>query len=337
MSFAGWNWSVPSLPRPPIPLQIAHGAKVDVDAIPIASKSGFKRCATEGEFVRDRLTKVVVLYFVLDFLSVYMVKDPYFVLGPDHTGYVLPPHLRDVPPWLLLAYREVFSLTGVYAAIEAVFGVSDLAQYWLARRCWPSRALLWQYASTFGSFAQVLDRGLAGWWGGWWHQTFRMQFSAPAAYLLREGYLQGGTRLASLVAVLFSFAQSGILHASGSLTAVPRTRPWRAPAFFLLQMTGILLQQWTARLLAARLPRPPPRVVGRAVNLVFTLAWLYATGHLFMDDCSSTGLWLVEPVPVSLFRFLGFGHDGDHWWRWDGDHLPKLYRGDTWWQSGIAL
>ncbi|KAH6608727.1 hypothetical protein Trco_002073 [Trichoderma cornu-damae] len=333
---AGWNWSIPSLPRPPIPLQISHGDKVDVDSIPRVSRSGYWRPLTRGEFVRDRLAKVAVLYLVLDFLSVYMMKDPYFILGPDHQGYVLPPHLRHLPPWLLRAYRQAFSLSGVYAAIEAMFGVSDLVQYWMASRFYPSRAALWQYSSTFGSLEQILDRGLAGWWGGWWHQTFRMQFAAPATYLLREGYLNRGTQFASAAAMAISFLQSGMLHASGSFSSVPKTKPWRAPAFFFLQMTGILLQQWTSRLLGSHLPRPP-RALSRTANLLFTLAWLYFTAPLFIDDCSSTGLWLVEPVPVSPLRFLGFGYEGDHWWRWDGDHLPKLYLGETWWQSGIAL
>ncbi|KAH0491380.1 hypothetical protein TgHK011_002814 [Trichoderma gracile] len=333
---AGWNWSVSSLPRPQIPLQISHGDKVDIVSIPKVSRSGYKRHHTTGEFVRDRLAKVVFLYLVLDFLSVYMVKDPYFILGPDHKGYPLPPHLRNLPPWLLLAYREAFCLAGVYSAIEAVFAVSDLAQYWLASRFYPSRAALFQFASTFGSFGQVLDRGLAGWWGGLWHQTFRMQFSAPATYLVREGYLRRGTPLAAVVAALVSFAQSGVLHASGSFTSVPETKPWRAPAFFFLQMVGILLQGVAAWLLR-RYVREMPRVVRRTGNLVFALGWLYFTAGLFMDDLSSTGLWTVEPVPVSLFRFLGFGFEGDHWWRWDRDHLPKVYIGKTWWQTGIAL
>ncbi|KAL7935258.1 hypothetical protein V8C35DRAFT_268976 [Trichoderma chlorosporum] len=333
---AGWNWSVPSLPRPKTPLQISYGDKVDLDSIPTVSRSGYKRYRTQAEFVRDRLTKVVVCYFVLDFLSVHMVKDPYFILGPDHENYVLPPHLQSVSPWLLVAYREIFCLSGVYAAIEAVFGVSDLVQYWLASRFYPSRGALFQFASTFGSFEQVLDRGLAGWWGSMWHQTFRMQFAAPAAYLFREGYLKRGTTLASLLTILVSFSQSGILHASGSLTSVPRTKPWRAPAFFFLQATGIVAQQGVAWLFKGYIPRPP-RFATRTVNLVYTLAWLYFTAPLFIDDLSSTGLWLVEPVPVSLFRFLGFGFEGDHWWRWDWDHLPKIYIGETWWQTGIAL
>ncbi|KAM0260490.1 hypothetical protein ACHAQJ_002723 [Trichoderma viride] len=282
--FAGWNWSVPSIPRPQIPLQISPGDKVDIDTIPKVSRSGYTRPLTAGEFVRNRLTKVIIFYFILDFLSVYMKKDPYFILGPDHQGYVLPPHLRDLPPWLLLAYRQVFSLTGVYAAIDAVFSVSDLAQYWLASTFYPSRGALWQFASTFGSFEQVFARGLAGWWGGWWHQTFRMQFSAPATYLFREGYLNKGTQFAPVVAMFISFLQSGMLHASGSFTSMPKTKPWRAPAFFFLQMTGILLQQWTARLIHSYMP-PPPRLVSRAVNLLFTLMWLFFTASLFMHDC----------------------------------------------------
>lgn len=311
---------------------------MDVGTIPKVSRSGYKRPLTTGEFIRGRLIKIAIFYFVLDFLSIFMKKDPYFVLGPDHKGDVaLPSHLRDFPPWLLLAYREAFSLLGVYAAIEAVFCVSDLVQYWLASRLYPCRGALWQYASTFGSFEQVFARGLAGWWGGWWHQTFRMQFAAPATYLVREGYLKRGTQLASVATMFVSFLQSGLLHASGSFTSMPRTKPWRAPAFFFLQMVGILLQQWIARFVGLYMPLRPPQFVSRMVNLLFTLTWLFLTAPLFMDDCSSTGLWLVEPVPVSPLLALGFGNGGDHWWRWDQDHLPRLHLGETWWQSGVAV
>lgn len=309
-----------------------------MDAIPKVSRSGYSRPLTTGEFVRGRLAKIVIFYFVLDFLSVSMKKDPYFILGPDHQGHVpLPPHLRNLPPWLLLAYREAFSLLGVYAAIEAVFGVSDLVQYWLASRFYPSRGMLWQFASTFGSFEQILARGLAGWWGGWWHQTFRMQFAAPATYLIREGYLKRGSQLASAATMFASFLQSGLLHASGSFTSAPKTKPWRAPAFFFLQMVGILLQKTTARVFALCVPLRPPRFVSRMANLVFTLTWLFFTAPLFVDDCSSTGLWLVEPVPASPLLLMGLGSEGDHWWRWDRDHMPSLYLGETWWQSGIAV
>ncbi|KAH6634448.1 hypothetical protein B0J18DRAFT_20074 [Chaetomium sp. MPI-SDFR-AT-0129] len=49
----------------------------------------------------------------------------------------------------------------------------------------PLCAELWQHPALFGGFVPtVLDRGLAGFWGGYWHQTFRVGFVAPARWLL---------------------------------------------------------------------------------------------------------------------------------------------------------
>ncbi|KND89471.1 hypothetical protein TOPH_05854 [Tolypocladium ophioglossoides CBS 100239] len=332
---SGWNWSISSIPRPQIPHQVRPGDLVDLSSMPRVTESGYERCLTEHQFTCKRLVKLAAMYLILDFLSVFMMKDPYFIVGPDNS-YELPPRLRGISPWLLLAYREVFCLAGVLSAIEAVFGLNDLVQYWLFKSFFPSRAALWQHASTFGSFSNVLDRGLAGWWGGWWHQTFRQQFLAPSTYMLRHGYLEKGTRTATIVVMFMSFLQSGLLHASGSISSIPKTKPWRSPAFFLLQAVGIMVQEGLAKAIRQYLPRPPWTLT-RAANLLFTVVWLYLTAGLFIDDIASTGLWLLEPVPISPLRWLGFGHPTDHWWRWDRDHFPKWYSGGNWWDTGIAL
>lgn len=264
-----------------------------------------------------------------------MVKDPYFVSGPDN-HYPLPPHLRPLPPWLLLAYRQLATLVAIFTALQYVFAFSDLAQHCFLSSVFPARAAPWQFASAFGSFSNVLDHGLAGWWGGWWHQTFRFQFLAPSAYLMRRGHLGKSTPSANAVAIFLSFFQSGLLHAAGSLSSIPPTKPWRAMLFFLLQPVGILAQNCISKVSRRCYPHPPP-TVARAATLLTTMLWLYWTAGFVVDDFASTGLWLSEPVPFSPSRWLGLGHPADRWWRWDREHWPKWHRGKYWWDTGIAI
>lgn len=313
--------------------------------IPAVTEVGYRRCLTPSDFLRDRLRTIAITYLALDFLAVFMTKDPYFILGPDHhllELVPLPSHLQPLPPWALRTYRHLFSLAGVLCAVTGIFSVNDLAQYYLVSYILPARRELYQHASTFGSFAPVLDRGLAGWWGSWWHQSFRVQFAAPARWLLRHGYIERGTSVATVVALAVSFAQSGVLHAAGAMSSIPRVKLWRSPVFFLLQAVGILVQYGISSLairyiLPLLAGRKIPAVLLRTANLVFTLAWLYATAGVFTDDMASTGVWLLEPVPFSFFRAFGFGYPGDRWWRWDEHYIPRWHSGEHWWQSGIAV
>jgi hypothetical protein len=331
----GWNYSITSIPRPPIPSPIRLSLPVAIATIPSRTASGYAIPSSERELITNRLAHIVPCYLMLDLLSVQMMKDPYFIIGPDNT-YPLPPHLAKLPPPLLLLYREGMSLLAMWAAIDAMFNANDLAQYYFFKRYFPCGAELWRYPSTFGSLSEILDRGLAGWWGSWWHQTFRMQFLSPSAYLLEKGYIERGTWAADAAGLLSSFFQSGLIHAAGSMTSIPPTKPWRSMIFFLLQGVGIALQQQVALYLHKRIG-PLPKGVRQAGNVAFCLSWLYVTAPIFINDMASTGLWMFEPVPVSLFRSLRFGHVEDHWWRWDRQHWPKWYPAKHWWEIGIAL
>lgn len=309
--------------------------RVDLESMPVETKAGYRRSLTLSDFVSSRITNVIVTYLALDFLAVAMMKDPYFVLGPD-ISYPLPGYLAVLPKFFLHSYRLIFSLMGVLFAIFGVLSLNDLAQYYVVSYIIPIRGELWQHPSTMGSYTQILDRGLAGWWGAWWHQTFRMQFIAPAAWLTKKGYIQKGTLKGTVVTLLATFLGSGFLHVWGSVSSLPATKVWRAPVFFLLQAFGIVGQH--ALSLGARRAWPSmPRWLARACNLGSTLAWMYFTAHLFTDDMASSGIWLLEPVPFSLFRALGLGHPGDSWRRWDQYHRLTWYTAEQWWRSGITI
>lgn len=334
---AGWSSSISILPKPETPTSIKDGCPVCVASVPSVTKCGFEYVHPPAAFLRHRLKVFTAACLMLDFLATFMMKDPYFVFGRERSvDYALPWYLVGLSPWRLEAYRQLFSISGAFAAVAAAYSLTDMVHFYATRYCNPSRNIPWMYASAFGSFGEVFDRGLAGFWGSWWHQTFRQQFLGPAAFLLKKRVIRKGTAAGNLVALLSCFAMSGLLHGMGSLSAVPHTKLWRQPVFFLLQGIGMIVQQQLALLVKRVLPATSVPV-RRAGNALFTLLWLYATAALFNDDMADMGLWLLEPVPFSVFRAAGFGFPGDAIWRWDSSYLFRRHSGRYWWQSGITI
>lgn len=338
----GWNWSVPVIPHFAKPDKPHSAALADLKSIPMSTKQGYRRFATRQSWLRSELLPIIVGYLALDAFSVLMMKDPYFILGPEYTASTvpisLPPLLADLPPWLLFTYRSLTGFLAVMAAISTIMKLWQLICAFPLSALLGSRADLWHYPTLYGSFtSNVLDKGLAGFWGGWWHQTFRVAFSAPGAWLARRGILADHhSPAAKAAAGFFAFAQSGFLHSLGSASCLPPSLPWAPPVFFMLSWVGILLQ--TAACGAARpVTRGLPRWARRAGNFAFVFVWLNATQYWMLDDIARSGIWLLEPVPASLFRALGLGGPGDHWWRWTWAELPRRYAGAHWWESGIAL
>ncbi|KAK0734254.1 membrane bound O-acyl transferase family-domain-containing protein, partial [Lasiosphaeria miniovina] len=348
----GWNWAAKALPGPPQPKEkplpggggITQGELVRLDAMPVVSRAGFRRMTTRRVFVRDRLAHIAWSYLVLDALSVAMARDPFFVLGPEYEYAVvhpLPAALAALPLRALAVWRSVCPGLAILAAMYCYGCTWELTQFSLSSRTSTNREL-WRYPSLFGSAANVLERGLAGFWGGFWHQSFRVAFSAPAAWLVRAGYLRPGGLSTKAVEAVAAFALSGALHAAGSFSAAPRaTKPLRNVLFFVLSGAGIVAQTAFCRFVLPPVRRRwwcPSRPVRHAANLAYALAWLHATRWAFLDDMSRAGLFIYAPLPASPLRFLGCGFPGEHWWRWDATYLPRWYSSPVhWWESGIAI
>lgn len=318
---------------------------MDLNSIPLCTRQGYRRYTTSREWVRIKLIPMIVGYFALDFLSVIMMKDPYFILGPELAPVApvaMPRVLASLPAPLLFLYRSLVCFSAVLLAIELIITSYQLLTHLLVRRLLGTRSELWHYPCVYGSFVYgVLDKGMVGFWGVWWHQTFRVAFSAPSAWLGRRGYVDPRSAKGKALAGLIAFAQSGFLHALGSVSCLPPGRPWAPPVFFLLSWVGVFVQ--TAGCAALQTygvysKATTPVWARRAGNLLFAFVWLNATQYFFCDDMSRSGIWLLEPVPVSLFRALGLGRPGDSWWRWDPALWPRWWDGGrAWWQSGIAL
>ncbi|KAF1736696.1 hypothetical protein CRV24_002305 [Beauveria bassiana] len=334
---SGWNTSISVIPRSYTPNPVQDGQLVNVTSVPSVTKHGFEYLHPPAAFLWHRLKVFMGAYLMLDFLGTFMIKDPYFVFGREKSvEYALPWYLAGLSPWRLEAYRQLFSITGAFVAVAAASSLVDILHYCANLHCNPSRNVPWIYASAFGSLGEVFDRGLEGFWGSWWHQTFRQQFLGPSAFLVKHGWIQKGTAVGNLVALLSTFAVSGLLHASGSLSSMPLTKLWRQPAFFLLQAVGIIVQQQLASLAHKALPAVSI-TTRRAGNALFTFLWLYGTANFFNDDMAAMGIYLLEPVPLSVFRAAGLGFPGDAIWRWDGYYLFRWHSGRRWWQSGLTI
>ncbi|KAI9171576.1 Acetyltransferase pyr8 [Paramyrothecium foliicola] len=332
----GWNWATSSIPKPTTPREVRFGMPVDVDSIPSVSRSGYTRATSKCEFIMTRLINVAVMYLTLDLIGVSIVKDPYFILGPNTAHLPRSSCLDSLPSWALVTYRGIFTLVGIWCGVGAVTAINDIVQYYLLRNAVPRYGEFWMYPSTNGAISSLLDYGLAGFWGRVWHQSFRVPFSAPATYLVRQGFVKRDTALGATIVMFIAFIQSGFLHAAGSFTTVPENEPWKAMAFFVLQAVGILIQQSLAAIAGRFLPNKC-QLVSRAINLAFTLAWLNVTGKLLADDLAAGGIWLMDPVPVSVFRLFGFGQPGEHWLRWNLYNFIRLHRGGQWWERGVVI
>jgi hypothetical protein len=133
-----------------------------------------------------------------------------------------------------------------------------------------------------------------------------------------------------------------MVHACGSWTCWgDETRPLRGPmCFFLLQGVAIFVEGAVGQVLRrAGVAAKVPAWAMRVWTFCYVHVWFYFTAHLLCDDFARGGVWLFEPVPISLFRGLGFGADKrDGWWCWGGvEKVVRWHRGDSWWTTGIAF
>ncbi|KAL2756259.1 hypothetical protein ACRALDRAFT_1076463 [Sodiomyces alcalophilus JCM 7366] len=334
---AGWNWAVPNIPSPQRPEKPLSGELVKMDTIPLRTRSGYATYPTVRDFVRTKALTCAYAYVVLDILKVLMMKDPWWIIGPGHRldQVPSPPYLDAIPSWLLGVSRSVFMLLGMHAAIAGLFSLHDLLQFYIASCVYPLRAELWRYSSVFGSLDLVLDRGLAGFWGACWHQTFRAPFAGPGAWLSRARHLSLRSPTAKAATMFFAFLQSGILHGCGSWTSIGRADPIYPMLFFLLSGAGVLLQRAACVVFRARIELLP-RWVRRAGNLAYVVLWLHFTSWPLAADLAHAGIWLLEPVPLSFVRALGFGQVDHAVWRIDDDSAMHWRKGNHWWQSGLC-
>jgi len=337
----GWNWRISGLPPPPKSVQEELHDTGSQDSTPLdihVGRDGTRRYPTKPALFRAKLPEFLYGSLLLDLVKVLMSHDPYFwgVSNPPPPSYL--PLTIQHSPALLRITRLTLSLLGIHWALRICFTLAPLFFCGLlGSPLIGVRGSPWMYPDSYGSYANVLNKGLAGWWGGWWHQMFRFAFEAPSKQLIRSLGLHPKTLSAKVLQLVVAFTLSGFVHACGSATFVAETRPLAGSfAFFALQILGIGVQMLGSMLLEqAGVTERTPKLVRQVLNFGYVHVWFYYTAPLLCDDFARGGLWLFEPLPVSPVRMMGFGVKGEGWWRWVD--LVRWHGGDRWWKSGIAL
>ncbi|KAK3109845.1 hypothetical protein LTR53_016471 [Teratosphaeriaceae sp. CCFEE 6253] len=345
----GWNWQISGIPPPPKRVQAAlerdegHGTDRGGDRDnqePTTSRTGIRRYANRTALLRHVAVSLTLGYAALDIITALMHRDPYFWGYVDSPAPAYLPPLLTRSPALTQLYRLLLSLAGIHTALWTIFKLGPacfcgvLGPRWLGVRGEP-----WMNpADQFGAYEMVLTKGLAGWWGGWWHQTFRFAFEAPGTRLLDAVGVDRHSALGKAVGVFIAFFLSGCLHASGSYTQLGDTRPLRGPfRFFMLQAAGTLAQTTATQLLVRwGVVERCPKLLRYATNFALVNLWLYFTAPLLMDDFAKGGVWLFEPIPFSPLRGLGLGGPDDQFFTW-WHGLVWWRSGRHWWDTGIAL
>ncbi|KAJ5165362.1 uncharacterized protein N7500_007192 [Penicillium coprophilum] len=345
-----WNWRASHLgPLPqPVHKQLDSGFVSSIKAHePSTYPSGKHR-------LQAAFRKFFISYLVLDTLKVIiLMPDPYFQgLAPADSPTPFPffyfTNLTLYPVMAQLCHR-LYSAISVYFALEFVTSLNPIFFLGLSL-AFPNGAknltaaplgAPWLYSEAFGPFfSPVLDEGLAGCWGRWWHQIFRYGFVASARWILSvlPAGLASHMQVRRGIYVMVAFCLSGFVHACGSHTQIADTSPIFGPfLFFALQGVAIMAEQFFK---TSILPKSPfagaPRWLRRTANFVFVFCWLMTSGGLIADDFAKGGLWLMEPLPISPLRALGFGLQGQGWWCWN-DPWFRYWSDGTYWGSGIRV
>lgn len=281
---------------------------------PPPSRSELLRCAT---------ISLTLHYLLLDVLKTLSLYDPYFL--------TLSAPLSSSPFPFPYNSRLLLSVASTYTALQSLFLLSPLLACVLGPRILGHHADPALYPPYFGSIRFISTKGLAGFWGGTWHQAFRLPFESAGEFLARclgagwERYTRKGKALRLFTA----FILSGILHAFASFTSLPPTRPFsEAFLFFAIQPLGILAQRAIADLIRRGWREEIPSRIKQAASAAYVIIWLWVTGPLLARDFSRGGVWLFEPVPVSIMR-------GGKWC-WGGQWVQWWGKG-KWWERGLAF
>lgn len=99
--------------------------------------------------------------------------------------------------------------------------------------------------------------------------------------------------------------------------------------FFLLQPVGIVLERIFLYIYRRFVPSNiRSKTLEKAASYLWVLVWFIAVSRSFFDEYRYGAVWIVEPVPFSVFR----GFAGSGWWHW-GTSLD----GRVWWRWHDSL
>ncbi|KAF7191748.1 O-Mevalon transferase yanI [Pseudocercospora fuligena] len=347
----GWSFETNGIPPPPdfVELELYGSNESARQSISngtmTISRTGIRRFHDRKALLKDTIFRLALGAIALDAIKCLMHCDAYF------WGYMdapppawLFPYTQSLPgnlgAILLKSYRLLLSLFGIHFALHEIFRLGPLFFVEiLGPKIVGLRGEPWMNPpDAFGSFSAVFEKGLAGWWGSFWHQMFRFAFEAPTTRILEFLKINQRSEIGKLLGLVIAFFLSGCLHACGSYTQLGDTRPILGPfMFFQWQTVGVVGQMLMAKQLkGAGITDRMPKWIRQMTNFLVTIVWMYWTAPLLVDDFAKGGVWLYEPLAFSPLRALGFGAPDDRSWDlWYG--LIFWHQGEHWWSTGLAF
>ena len=144
-------------------------------------------------------------------------------LTPHSPQYDPPSYFQGLSPPALWFIRQIITGLALILALEMAFLTGSIGLcLLLGPKVLGLRGYAWQYPTNWGSYTNILNKGLNGFWGSVWHQTFRFAFGAPTNYLIRNKYIEPPSTAAKVLGLFFAFGISGFLHLAGSISQLPQ-------------------------------------------------------------------------------------------------------------------
>lgn len=237
-------------------------------------------------YVLDRMREMTFQVILLCVITRVVRSDPYlkegylFLSTEDHPP---PSYFIDL---LALLPRQVVRMfvcgLWVYCGVNLTYtGSAPAAVTMNYLFGWPADE--WSPHTIpphFGSFTKgVLDMGLGGVWGTWWHQQMRVLATGPGAALGRALKLPPRSPLKYALQLFSAFICSGLAHA-GLVPSAPlfATVPanqlrFQILAFFVLQAVGITLE---SLILEPVVFQKVPARLAKALRFVWVVSFLTA-------------------------------------------------------------
>ncbi|TID19724.1 hypothetical protein E2P81_ATG06892 [Venturia nashicola] len=337
-----WNWRIPNLPSPPkeVVEQLSRHDDSRNSKIHHSKSININHTFLSRDVLLGRsFQRFTMGYFALDLIKILIIHDPFFWTGDlNLPGPSYLPSRLSASKTFMKSQRLLIAQLAVYWALQTIFQTASLFFVGiLGSDRIGVRGQHWMYPAEWGTYTTILNRGLSGWWGTWWHQTFRFAFESPGTKLIKQLNMNPRSLPAKTLQMFIAFSISGFLHANASHTSIGPTNPLQGPfLFFSLQPLGLIAQTLSSHFLKEKgITRHMPIPIRQLINFVYVHVWFYYTAPLFVNDAAAGGQFLYEPIPFSVLRGLGLGTEEESWYCWGG-RWPGFYRGRYWWESGIV-
>lgn len=281
------------------------------------------------EYLKKASIQILQSLVLMDLAATYIQTDPYFfknisITTPfspsDSSTPTLLAILRRLPPWVVRMSAlgaQICSAVNIMFILPALIAtaINVLPDHWSPHN-WPL---------MFGPFSAIIDNGLRGLWGSFWHQTTRHMASVPGRALNELAGIPTSSTTGYISLVTSAFLFTGILHA-GLVPLQPLKTDFSTnelrlymASFFWVQVIGVYIE-----LLGTRIFRPVsmklPSILRDTMVLIWTAGWLGFTLPLLAVPFRGLGYWDAYPFPVSPTQ----GIWGQGWFPWSGREIPEF-------------